>query len=125
MFDILIVMNNYLHDVATAVLLGSAVIMYALGKQAEKSGPEASATLFGFYRTLTKFAWGALAWIVVGGIPRIIFFKTHEFIPAKVNGLIVALGIKHTLMFLAVVVGVLLWRSVRKRIEASSKAGAA
>ena len=121
MADILIVINNYFHDLATAVLLGSSVIMYALGKQAEKQGPEASATLFGFYRTLSRFAWGALAWIVIGGIPRVIFFRTHEFIPAIQKGLYTALGIKHAVMFTAVVVGVLMWRSVRRKIEAASR----
>lgn len=125
MIDILIVMNNYFHDVATALLLASTVIMYALGKQAEKEGPAASTTLFGLYTTLTKFARGALVWILIGGIPRVIFFKTHEFIPAKMNGLIAALGVKHTLMFAAVVAGVLLWRRVRRTIEAASTGGAA
>jgi len=121
MADILIVMNNYFHDVATATLLAATVIMYALSKQAEREGAAASATLSGFYRTLTRFVWGALIWIVIGGIPRVIFFKTHEFIPARVNGLLVALGVKHVLMFTAVVVGTLLWRSVRRKIEAASQ----
>lgn len=123
MADIAIVINNYFHDVATAVLLTSATIMYVLGKQAEKEGTHASATLFGFYATLTRFATGALVWIVVGGIPRVIFFETHEFIPARVNGLLVALGIKHALMFTAVAVGIVLWRSVRKKIEVAGTGG--
>lgn len=120
MTDILIVINNYFHDLATAVLLGCSVIMYALGRQAEKEGQAASAVLLGFYETLTKFAWGALIWIVLGGIPRVIFFRTHEFIPAIEKGLYTALGIKHAVMFSAVVIGLLLWRSVRKKIDASA-----
>lgn len=120
MTDILIVMNNYFHDVATALLFASSVIMYALGKQAENSGPGASKTLFGLYDTLTKFARGALVWIVIGGIPRVIFFKTHEFIPAIEKGLYTALGIKHALMGTAVVVGIVLWRSVRRKIEVAA-----
>ena len=32
----LIIMNNYFHDVATATLLSSAVILRVLGRQAER-----------------------------------------------------------------------------------------
>lgn len=121
MIDILIVINNYFHDLATAVLLGSAAIMYALGRQAEREGAAAYVTLNGFYRTLTTFARVALVWIVVGGIPRVIFFRTHEFIPAIEKGLYTALGVKHAVMFTAVVVGIVLWRAVRKKIEAAAQ----
>jgi hypothetical protein len=33
-----LIINNYLHDVATAVLLSSAVILYVLGRQARAGG---------------------------------------------------------------------------------------
>lgn len=119
MTGILIIMNNYFHDVATAVLLASAVIMWVLGKQAEREGASEVAALAHLYPTLTKFAWGAVAWIVVGGIPRTIFFTRYEWDPAVVKGIVPALAVKHTLMALAVVLGVLLWRSVKRRIEAA------
>ena len=38
MTSVLIIMNNYFHDVATAVLLASAVILWVLGRQAEQEG---------------------------------------------------------------------------------------
>jgi len=37
----LIILNNYLHDVATATLLSSAVILYVLAAQTKREGPEA------------------------------------------------------------------------------------
>jgi len=117
---ILIIMNNYFHDVATAVLLGSAIIMWVMGRQAERT-PGDSAVLARFYPTLTKFAWGAVAWIVVGGIPRTIFFTRYEWDPAVVKGIVPALIVKHSLMAIAVVAGVLLWRSVKKRIEQAGR----
>jgi len=123
--DLAIIMNNYFHDVATAVLLASAVIMWVLGRHAEKGGPDEVAALAGAYPVLTKFAWGALAWILIGGIPRVIFFKTHEFIPAVDKGLVPILAIQHVLMFAAVGAGILLWRKVRHIIEAAAQAGAA
>lgn len=117
MTAVLIIINNYLHDVATAVLLGTAVIMWALGRQVERGGPADAAVVARLYPTLTKFAWGAVAWIVVGGVPRTIFFTRYEWDPAVVKGILPALILKHTLMFAAVVGGVLLWRSVKRRID--------
>jgi len=116
MIDILIIMNNYFHDVATAVLLGSVIIMHALGRQAERSGAADIAALARFYPTLTKFAWGAIAWIVIGGIPRTIFFTRYEWDPAVVKGIVPALAVKHILMFAAVVAGAVMWRGVKRRI---------
>lgn len=109
-----IIMNNYFHDVATAVLLASAVIMWVLGRRAEQGGAEEVRALARSYPTLTKFAWGAIAWIVIGGIPRTIFFSAVEWDQAQVKGLTAALGIKHALMGVAVVTGILLWRRMAK-----------
>ena len=116
---ILVIMNNYFHDVATAVLLGSAAIMWVLGRQAERGGPGDVAVLARFYPTLTRFAWGAVAWIVVGGIPRTIFFTRYEWDPAVIKGIVLALAIKHALMALAVVLGIVLWMRVKRRITAA------
>ena len=119
--DILIILNNYFHDVATAILLSSAVIMWVLGRQARRSGGGAELdALAGAYPTLTKFAWFALAWIVIGGVPRIIFFNTHEFIPAVENGLVTVLAIKHMLMGVAVIVGAIMWMRTKRLIEGTS-----
>ncbi len=123
MLDILIVMNNYFHDVATATLLASAVIMWVLGRQAEDGGPAEAATLARAFPTLTKFAWGAVAWIIIGGIPRTIFFYTHEFVPAataKGPYMLPALGVKHTLMAVAVVLGIVLWRRMARAAKSAS-----
>ena len=113
----LIIINNYLHDVATAVLLSSAVIFYVLARQAQRGG-EGERRAFGrAYRTLTRFAWGALAWIVIGGIPRTIFFTQYEFIPADDKGIITDLVIKHVLLVSAVIAGSIMWLRMKKSIE--------
>ena len=107
--DLLIILNNYLHDVATAVLLSSAVILYVLGRQAKRSGAGERRAFARAYGTLTKFAWGALAWIIIGGIPRTIFFPTYEFIPAEVKGIVLDLIVKHVLLVTGVIAGSVMW----------------
>jgi hypothetical protein len=114
MVGTLIIINNYLHDVATAVLLSSAVILYVLGRQAKHGGDGERIAFARAYRTLTRFAWGALAWIIVGGIPRTIFFPTYEFIPASAKGIVVDLIIKHVLMVAGVIAGAIMWVRMRK-----------
>lgn len=117
-FDILIIMNNYFHDVATAVLIGAAVIMWALERQARAGAPEDLAALARAYPTLTRFAIGALAWVVVGGIPRIFTFNTHD-LGAVRGDLVPAIAVKHVVEVAAVVFGILLWLNVKRRIEAT------
>lgn len=110
MASILIIMNNYFHDVATAILISSAVVLWVLGRNAERGTDAERAALARAYPTLTRFARGAIVWIVVGGIPRTIFFTRYEWDPAVVKGIVPALAIKHILMFAAVIVGAVMWR---------------
>jgi hypothetical protein len=114
---ILIILNNYLHDVATAVLVSSAVILYVLGRQARSGGVGERQALARAYGTLTKFAWGALAWIIIGGIPRTIFFNWAEFIPADVKGIVLDLIIKHVLLVAGVIAGGVMWIRIGKRMR--------
>lgn len=110
---VLLIMNNYFHDVATALLLASAVILWVLGRQAKAQGPGSLRFMAIAYATLTRFAIGALVWIIVGGIPRTIFFAQLEWDPAVTRFLVPALIVKHVLMFAAVTSGAVLWAKTR------------
>jgi hypothetical protein len=112
--SLLIILNNYFHDVATATLLSSAVILYVLGRQAKSGGAGERRALARAYRTLTRFAQGALAWIIIGGIPRTIFFNQYEFIPANTNGIVADLIVKHVLLVSAVIAGSIMWLRIGK-----------
>jgi len=105
----LVILNNYFHDVATATLLSSAVILFVLGRQARVWGKPERLALARSYKTLTLFARGALAWIIIGGIPRTIFFYRAEFIPAAQKNIIPDLAVKHIVLVSAVVIGSILW----------------
>lgn len=107
--DMLIVLNNYLHDVATATLLSSAVIFYVLARQAKNGDAGEKRAFAHAYKSLTRFAVGALVWIILGGIPRTIFFTKYEFIPAQINGIVPDLIMKHVILVAMVVAGVVMW----------------
>ncbi len=114
--DILIIMNNYFHDVATAVLLSAAVVMWALYTQARRGGPDEVALLARLYPFLTRFAIFALAWVVLGGIPRAVFFNSHD-LGAVRGDLAIPIAVKHVVEVAAVAAGVVLWRRVKYLIE--------
>lgn len=123
MQSILVIMNNYFHDVATATLLASAVILYVLGRNARKGGEAELAAFRRAYATLTKFAWGALIWILLGGVPRVIFFTRYEWDPAVIKGIVPALIVKHTLMFLAVIIGAVMWVRMSRELRGAEREG--
>jgi hypothetical protein len=116
--SLLVILNNYFHDVATATLLSSAVIMWVLGRNAEKGGKPERQALAHAYRTLTKFARGALAWIIIGGIPRTIFFYQAEFIPSVQKNIVPDLLVKHVVLVSAVIAGAIMWIRLGKIAKA-------
>lgn len=121
--SLLVILNNYFHDVATATLLASAVIMWVLGRQAKRAaaGPGERLALAHAYKTLTLFARGALAWIIIGGIPRTIFFNVAEFIPAAQKNIVPDLMVKHIVLVSAVVAGSVMWVRLGKLAKAELK----
>jgi hypothetical protein len=117
---IAIIINNYLHDVATAVLISSAALVWSLDRAAARDGTGRAGELMrAAYSRLVKVARVALAWIVIGGVPRTIFFTRYEWDPAVVKGIVPALMVKHALMVAAVVAGAVMWRRVASRVRAS------
>ena len=119
---VLIIMNNYFHDVATAMLFSSAIIMWLLGRKAAADGAAAARWFSGSYRTLTRVAQFSIVWIVLGGIPRTIWFEQVEWNMADPSNkyLFTALMIKHAFMWVLVFVGVVLWARMRKLIAGAT-----
>ncbi len=124
--SIVIILNNYFHDVATATLLSSAVILHILWRQAEKGNPGDQLAFAHAYKPLTLFARVSLAWIIIGGVFRTIFFNFAEFIPASQKNIIPDLMIKHIVLVSAVIAGAILWRrfaTLAKDVLAREAAG--
>ncbi len=119
--SLLIVFNNYLHDLATGVFVGCAVALWGLSRSL-RSDPSRAESLAPAYDALSRALWIALAWILVGGVPRTIFFPSYEFIPALDKGIVPALVIKHIFMFAAIGVGVWAWSGARRAFGRGRKA---
>ena len=113
-----IMMNNYFHDMATGLLVGSGFALHAIMRiQTSMNSPDA--TLF-FLKTnsqMKKLFKFALWWVVLGGVPRTVFYTSFEWANAADKLQIPALAVKHVMMFAAVVWGIVAWRRMQKKVE--------
>ena len=112
-----IMMNNYFHDMATGLLVGSGVALHAIiGIQRRMNTPEATLFFLKTNRHMVKLFKFALWWVVLGGVPRTIFYTSFEWANAADKLQIPALAVKHVMMFAAVVWGGTAWRKMQKRV---------
>lgn len=120
-----IMMNNYFHDVATALLLASGIVMAVIVKRFGSGTDPAVTTYFlSIYAGVTRLARFSLAWIILGGIPRTIFYTRFEWANAAGKSQIPALIVKHVLAFVFVGAGAYLWMKIHKRVTMiKNKAG--
>ena len=110
-------MNNYLHDVATALLVASGFTIWLLGRKLEPAaGPDTLRYFVNLYYGLSRLALFSFVWIILGGIPRIIFYEEFEWSNMAGRGQVPALIVKHILAFTLVFAGTAVWLRVRKRV---------
>lgn len=114
---IALMLNNYVHDVATGLLLLSALW---LGWSARDLGTTPSAETVAVFRAsylrCLRFVWGSIGVIVATGIVRTAYFMRFEWMPAMGRGLVPVLIIKHVLILTMLGVGVFAWVNLRRRL---------
>ena len=116
---VLIMMNNYFHDVATALLLASGYVIWVIVKRYDASSKTKETTEYflKIYGNATKLAKFSLIWIVLGGIPRTIFYTEFEWANAAGKGQITALIIKHILAFTFLGLGAHFWIKINRKVK--------
>jgi cytochrome c oxidase assembly factor CtaG len=119
---IVLMMNNYLHDVATALLIASGYVMWVLWKNlSPEAGHDAIRYFVRIYYRITRLSQFSFVWILLFGIPRVIFYKEFEWSNMAGRGQVPALIVKHILAFSLVFTGVALWIKVRKKVRELEK----
>ena len=112
MLGIFIMLNNFFHDLAVALLVANLFVAYFYVRQAEGTGAESlSGPFIDYMRRITYYT---LLWILVGGAIRVYFFMDYEWNPAVGRGQIPALMVKHVVLIAVVVYGII----VQKRLFA-------
>lgn len=114
-----IMFNNYAHDVATALLAASVFTLHAVVRiQAVENSPTGTRFFLKTYDAMMKLVRFSLWWIVLGGIPRTIFYTSFEWANAADKLQIPALIFKHILFVVVVVWGIIAWKRLKRRVDA-------
>ncbi len=112
-----VMMNNYLHDVATALMMASAVVLHATVRvQGSMSSPTATVFFLRTHHLLVKFFKFSLWWIIIGGVPRTIFYASFEWNHFADKLQVPALMVKHVMMAAAVIYGIYAWRRLKIKV---------
>jgi len=109
--------TGYSHDIATAFLAVSGfslIMLYYM--RPEGSSPDLIAFYSGICHKVTLAAKLSLAWILLAGVPRTIFYREYEWSEAAGDLQIVAIIIKHVVMFLLVGTGLFFWNRLSGRL---------
>lgn len=115
---IAIMMNNYFHDVATALLMTCGFVMWIIVRKMDRSSDENVIRYFlRIYGSVTWFARFSLIWILVGGVPRILAYKKFEWANALGKSQVPALIVKHILAFIFVGLGAYLWIKLSRQVK--------
>lgn len=114
-----IVLNNYLHDLATGTWLSANAFQWAvLRRSGGDTGVIDPATATGV-RAVRRVGRASLWWILAGGAIRAAAFRRYEWSDAAGRGQLGLLGVKHVLLFGAVAAG----RRLEREVAAAEERG--
>lgn len=114
----LLMLNNYCHDIATAMLMASGTVMWVILRRiGNDPNPEIRSFMFSLYAGISKIVTFSLVWLAAGAVPRILTFSTFEFADALAKGRMTGLMIKHISALALVLGGAYLWISLIRRIK--------
>jgi len=114
-FATFILMSNYFHDVATAMLLACGVVLRVLARNRDQEG---DAVLRRYaddmHRSVNRLAWFSVVCVISKDILRIATFRSFEWWNAVQKHLEVALLVKYGIATLMMIAGAVLWMKYGK-----------
>lgn len=114
--DVVLMTVNYSHDIATALLAVSGAALWLLARSYPAAASPATERYFvRSYRSITRIAKDSLYYIVIAGVPRVIFYMRYEWSDLAGDLQVVAVVIKHIVMFLLVGTGAYYWIKLGKQ----------
>jgi hypothetical protein len=109
---ILVMLNNYFHDLSTAVFAVSALGAWFLYRsQAMQKAPDA---VLPVAAGLVKVGIVSLAWTLLGGMMRGVTYREYEWVEAAGRGQVPVLVLKHVLLVCVVTAGVIILYRVHR-----------
>ncbi len=111
---ITLMISNYFHDLATALLASNIAVIYFLGRLLD-SGKVKDKVTPEVFKKLSYVTYGAFTYIIIAGIPRAFFFMDFEWNPAVGKGQVAALVVKHIFLVSVTIFGLLMHRKYLKK----------
>ena len=117
MIDILLFLNNYFHDLATAIFFVCGYTMFVMFRKVERRGTRESMNLFlEVYPKLVHLNAGALIFVIMAGIVRTFTYEQFESQSALGKAEIPILLLKHVLLGGLTFYGIWLWVKVHRKV---------
>lgn len=119
---ILVMLNNYFHDFATAMVVVSSYIMLLMVNYAEKKdSSDIRGMVLAVYPKMLHVTAGSFIFLLFAGVIRTFTYKDYEWMEAAGRGQVAALSIKHVILFVLFGYGIYLWVRVHRKIKVLRK----
>ena len=117
-FAVFILMSNYFHDVATAMLLAAGAAMWIIMKTYERmNSPVLKPLLLSLSRSMIRIVWVSIAFIVIGLVLRLMTLRQFEWANAVNNDIIPGLVAKYIIATIMLAAGMFLWIALIKKLK--------
>lgn len=120
---IAVMLNNYFHDLAVALMASSILTAWFLRRRLGHASPEQRRFAVAIADRLGLVTRATLVWIVLGGVVRTLAYRDYEWQPAAGKGQVPALLAKHLVLIVTTIAGMLLQRDLDRRLEPERKGG--
>lgn len=121
-FAVFLLMNNYFHDVATAMLCACAAVLWVVGRAETPGGDRAAAEYASSMRRgVMRLAWLSAAWIAASGAIRITTVKEFEWRNFAEKGILSGLIAKYVVALVMVAAGAYALARVSRQIRTGEK----
>jgi len=114
MGGVLLMIANYFHDLAVAVLVTNVLAIYFVGRHFD-AHPRHDEVVADLFTKLSRVTYWALGYVVAAGAVRAYFFMDFEWNPAVGRGQIAALVVKHVLLVSLTIAGLVVQLRYRRR----------
>jgi hypothetical protein len=119
MNGVIVMLINYFHDLAVALLAINILSVYIVGRTLDES-PLRDEILPRLFRVMSRVTYGALAFVLAGGVVRAFNFMEFEWNQAAGQGQIPALVVKHALLVGLTVFGLITHRKYQRKYGGSN-----
>lgn len=122
MIGILVMMNNYFHDLAAGIVFVCGVFMFTSVKKAEDSGSrEVKEFFLSTYPVLVHILGGSIIFMLFAGTIRTFTYKDFEWANAVGIGQVYAILVKHIILGGIFFYGIALWIKSHKKVKEMRK----